>query len=57
MTGGELKSLLKGNYQLDCDNFKLIYNGKLIKDDISLIAQDLKVNLIILFKTKFNFNF
>jgi hypothetical protein len=32
-------------FQLNCDNLKLIVNGKLIKDDLSLASQDIKVSL------------
>jgi hypothetical protein len=45
MTGRELKNLIQEKFQLDCDNLKLIYNGKLIKDELSLSSQDLKVCL------------
>jgi hypothetical protein len=57
MSGRELKNLIKEKYKFDCDNFKLIYNGKLIKDDLNLNSQELKVSYVYTFSFSLSFTF
>lgn len=43
ITGKEFKELIINKFKLDCDKLKLIYNGKVVKDDLLLSSQDIKV--------------
>lgn len=42
-TGREFKQDLIENLKLNCDNLKLIVNGKLIRDESALKSQEIKV--------------
>lgn len=43
MTGLELINLIKATFDLNCDSLKVICNGKVLKEDLLLISQDIKV--------------
>ena len=44
-TGAELKNLIILKLNLDCDNLKIICNGKVIREDTFLSSQNINVNL------------
>ncbi len=48
ITGSELKSIIMSKFELNCDNLKLICNGKVINEDSFLSSQELKNHSTIL---------
>ena len=44
--GSELKDLIISKFKLDCDNLKLICNGKMIRFDSFLASQDIRVSAL-----------
>ena len=53
--GSELKSQIISKYELDCENLKIICNGKVVKEDALLQSQEIKVNKCLWSVVKFHF--
>jgi hypothetical protein len=47
LNGRSLKAFIMHKFQLTCETIKLISNGKVLKDDVNLNAQDMKVSVFL----------
>lgn len=57
ITGAEFKKLILSKFDLNCDNLKIICNGKVIREDVFLSSQNISVTRTLNFIYKVDSNF